>query len=78
MNFVRYKRLWFDKLMVRQAHHDVLYCFHAYCERIAGGNGDPVSSGQVRVIDDSLLNRPGPRLSEGAQRLFGWMFEVLH
>lgn len=32
----------------------------------------------VRVIDDSLLNRPGPRLVEGAQRLFGWLFELLH
>lgn len=37
-----------------------------------------VRSGQVRVIDDSLLNRPGPRLLEGAQRLYGWAFELLH
>lgn len=37
-----------------------------------------VQSGHVRVIDDSLLNRPGPRLVAGAQRLYGWMFEVLH
>ncbi len=32
----------------------------------------------VFVIDDSLLNRPGPRLVMGCQRLYGWMFEVLH
>lgn len=37
-----------------------------------------VQQGQVRVIDDSLLNRPGPRLTEGAQQLFGWLFELLH
>ncbi len=32
----------------------------------------------IRVIDDSLLNRPGPRLVEGAQRLYGWLFELTH
>lgn len=37
-----------------------------------------VREGHVRVIDDSLLNRPGPRLQEAAQRLYGWMFEMLH
>ena len=37
-----------------------------------------VANGHVRVIDDSLLNRPGPRLVEGAQQLFGWLFELLH
>ncbi len=37
-----------------------------------------IQKGHVRVIDDSLLNRPGPRLVEGAQRLYGWMFEMLH
>lgn len=37
-----------------------------------------VQKKQVRVIDDSLLNRPGPRVVEGAQRLYGWMFELLH
>ncbi len=37
-----------------------------------------VASGHVRVIDDSLLNRPGPRLVEGAQRIYGWLFELLH
>ncbi|MBI3331691.1 ABC transporter substrate-binding protein [Candidatus Peregrinibacteria bacterium] len=37
-----------------------------------------IKEGRVRVIDDSLLNRPGPRLTEGAQRLYGWMFEMLH
>jgi len=37
-----------------------------------------VQLGQVKVIDDSLFNRPGPRLVEGAQRLYGWMFEILH
>ncbi len=37
-----------------------------------------VIEGNVRVIDDSLLNRPGPRLADGARRLYGWMFEALH
>lgn len=37
-----------------------------------------VRSGHVRVIDDSLLNCPSPRLVEGAQRLYGWAFELLH
>lgn len=37
-----------------------------------------VTSNAVFVIDDSLLNRPGPRVVEGAQRLYGWMFQVLH
>ncbi len=37
-----------------------------------------IQKGNVRVIDDSLLNRPGPRLVEGAQRLYAWMFEMLH
>jgi iron complex transport system substrate-binding protein len=37
-----------------------------------------VQEGRIRVIDDSLLNRPGPRLAEGAARLFGWFFELLH
>ena len=37
-----------------------------------------VQSRNVRVIDDSLLNRPGPRLIEGAQHLYGWAFEMLH
>lgn len=37
-----------------------------------------VRENHLFVIDDSLLNRPGPRLPEGAKRLFGWMFQVLH
>ena len=37
-----------------------------------------VQSGDVRVIDDSFLNRPGPRLVEGARRLYGWTFEMQH
>ncbi len=37
-----------------------------------------VCNRHVRVVDDSLLNRPGPRLIEGAQHLYGWMFEMLH
>ncbi len=37
-----------------------------------------VKQGAVRVIDDSLLNRPGPRLAEGAQRIYGWLFELTH
>lgn len=32
----------------------------------------------IYVIDDSLLNRPGPRLVEGARHLYGWAFELLH
>lgn len=48
---------------------------------LGGGGWDrltAIQKGHVRVIDDSLLNRPGPRLVEGAQRLYGWMFEMLH
>lgn len=37
-----------------------------------------VKENHLFVIDDSLLNRPGPRLTEGTKRLFGWMFQVLH
>jgi len=37
-----------------------------------------VQENHLFVIDDSLLNRPGPRLVEGTKRLFGWMFQVLH
>jgi len=37
-----------------------------------------VQENHVRVIDDSLLNRPGPRLIEGARRLYGWAFEFQH
>lgn len=37
-----------------------------------------VQQSHVFVIDDSLLNRPGPRLTEGAKRIFGWCFQVLH
>lgn len=37
-----------------------------------------VKENHLFVIDDSLLNRPGPRLTEGAKRLFGWGFQVMH
>jgi len=37
-----------------------------------------VQEENIHVIDDSLLNRPGPRLVEGARRLYGWAFELLH
>lgn len=37
-----------------------------------------VERGQVFVIDDSLLNRPGPRLIQGAQQLYGLAFQALH
>ncbi|MEQ1849463.1 MAG: cobalamin-binding protein [Candidatus Peribacteraceae bacterium] len=37
-----------------------------------------VRENHLFVIDDSLLNRPGPRLTEGASRLFGWVFQVAH
>lgn len=37
-----------------------------------------VRENHVFVIDDSLLNRPGPRLTEGAKRIFGWCFQVMH
>ncbi len=46
-------------------------------EREGWGRLRAVALGQVRVIDDSLLNRPGPRLVEGAQRIYGWLFEQL-
>jgi len=37
-----------------------------------------VQNNYVRVIDDSLLNRPGPRCVEGGSQLYGWLFEMLH
>ena len=37
-----------------------------------------VEAGAIKVIDDSLLNRPGPRLVDGARHLYGWAFEKLH
>ncbi len=37
-----------------------------------------VKENHLFVIDDSLLNRPGPRLVEGARRLFGWAFQAAH
>lgn len=37
-----------------------------------------VAENHLFVIDDSLLNRPGPRLTEGATRLFSWVFQVAH
>ena len=47
-------------------------------EREGWGNLRAAAAGNVRVIDDSLLNRPGPRLAEGAARIYGWLFEMLH
>ena len=47
-------------------------------EREGWGELRAIKQGSVRVIDDSLLNRPGPRLVEGCQRLYGWGFEMLH
>lgn len=45
----------------------------------AGWNLLPaVKANRVFVIDDSFLNRPGPRLVEGAQRLYGWIFQAAH
>lgn len=44
-------------------------------ERERWGNLRAIKEGHVRVIDDSLLNRPGPRLLEGAQRMYAWLFE---
>ncbi len=46
-------------------------------ERQGWGSLRAVQNGHIRVIDDSLLNRPGPRLVEGAQRLYGWLFEMI-
>lgn len=37
-----------------------------------------VQNKHVFVIDDSLLNRPGPRLTEGARQVFTFIFQVLH
>ncbi len=36
-----------------------------------------VQQGRVKVIDDSYLNRPGPRLVEGSKRLYGWLAEAV-
>ncbi len=47
-------------------------------ERPEWGSLRAVAGNAVRVIDDSLLNRPGPRLVEGARHLYGWLFELLH
>ncbi len=46
--------------------------------RIGWSDLRAVKENHLFVIDDSLLNRPGPRLVEGAKRLFGWVFQVLH
>lgn len=37
-----------------------------------------VRENHLFVIDNNLLNRPGPRLTEGAKRIFGWCFQALH
>ncbi len=37
-----------------------------------------VRANHLFVIDDSLINCPGPRLTDGARRLFGWIFQALH
>lgn len=72
------------------AHFDPLLLVISWCG--SGPHGDStlllkregwtairaVKEGRVKVIDDSLLNRPGPRLVEGAQRIYGWLFELLH
>ncbi len=47
-------------------------------ERAGWAELEAAKNDRVFVIDDSLLNRPGPRLVEGAQRLYGWMFQILH
>lgn len=46
-------------------------------KREGWGNLRAVKEGHVKVIDDSLLNRPGPRLTEGAQRIYSWLFEIM-
>ncbi len=47
-------------------------------DRIGWSDLSAVVKNRVFVIDDSLLNRPGPRLVEGASRLYGWLFQVMH
>ncbi len=37
-----------------------------------------VRENSVFVVDDSLLNRPGPRVIEGAKRLYGLLFQRMH
>jgi iron complex transport system substrate-binding protein len=37
-----------------------------------------VKERNVIVIDDSLLNRPGPRLIDGARQIYGKVFEIQH
>lgn len=49
-----------------------------FMERAGWQNLQAVQQGNVYMIDDSLLNRHGPRLVQGAQRLYGWLFEMLH
>lgn len=51
---------------------------HLLTEREGWESLPAVQAERVIVIDDSLLNRPGPRLVEGAQRLYSYAFELLH
>lgn len=37
-----------------------------------------VLENHVFTIDEALLLRPGPRLTEGVKRIFGWCFQVMH
>lgn len=48
------------------------------CERDGWATLRAVERRNIRVMDDSLLNRPGPRLVDGARHLYGWFFELLH
>lgn len=47
-------------------------------ERVGWSELRAVQAQHLFVIDDSLLNRPGPRLTEAAKRIFGWAFQALH
>lgn len=37
-----------------------------------------VQTGAIKVMDDSFANRPGPRVVEAAQHIYGYIFELLH
>lgn len=49
-----------------------------FTSREGWGDLRAVRDKALYVIDDSLLNRPGPRLVDGARHLYGWAFEKLH
>lgn len=49
---------------------------HLLLEREEWGSLRAVQHGRVKVLDDSLFNRPGPRLVDGAKQLYGLLAEL--